>query len=94
MTRLRPGHADLAGTVKYDFDDVRNVLERASARETAARVAVGAVCKRLLEELGVAFHSHTVQIGSVDARRPAGDRLGRRRRVAGALRGRGERRRG
>ena len=67
MTRLRPGHADLAGTVKYDFDDVRPVLERASARETAARVAVGAVCKRLLDEFGVAFHSHTVQIGAVEA---------------------------
>src|SRR6185295_3905618 len=67
VTRLRPGHADLAGIVKYDFDDVRNVLERASARETAARVAVGAVCKRLLEEMNVEFRSHTVQIGSVDA---------------------------
>src|SRR6185437_12353781 len=67
VTRLRPGHADLAGTVKYDFDDVRPILERASARETAARVAVGAVCKRLLGELGVSFHSHTVQIGPVDS---------------------------
>ena len=57
--------------MKYDFDDVRNVLERASARETAARVAVGAVCKRFLEEFGVAFHSHTVQIGDVDALVPA-----------------------
>jgi chorismate synthase len=70
VTRLRPGHADLAGIVKYDFDDVRNVLERASARETAARVAVGAVCKRLLEEFGVAFRSHTVQIGAVEAQIP------------------------
>jgi chorismate synthase len=70
VTRLRPGHADLAGIVKYDFDDVRNVLERASARETAARVAVGAVCKRLLEEMGVAFRSHTVQIGAVEAAIP------------------------
>ncbi len=67
VTRLRPGHADLAGTVKYDFDDTRNILERASARETASRVAVGAVCKRFLEEFGVGFHSHTVQIGDVDA---------------------------
>ncbi len=67
VTRLRPGHADLAGTIKYDFDDVRPILERASARETAARVAVGGVCKRLLEELGVSFHSHTVQIGTVEA---------------------------
>ena len=65
VTRLRPGHADLAGTMKYGFDDVRNVLERASARETAARVAVGAVCRRLLEEFGVEVHSHTVRIGEV-----------------------------
>jgi chorismate synthase len=70
VTRLRPGHADLAGIVKYDFDDVRNVLERASARETAARVAVGAVCKRLLDEFGTRFYSHTVQIGTVDATIP------------------------
>jgi chorismate synthase len=67
ITRLRPGHADLAGTVKYDFDDVRPILERASARETASRVAVGAVCKRFLEEFGMSFHSHTVQIGEVFA---------------------------
>jgi chorismate synthase len=71
VTRLRPGHADLAGTVKYDFDDVRPILERASARETAARVAVGGVCKRFLEEFGLAFYSHTVQIGGVDADVPA-----------------------
>ena len=67
VTRLRPGHADLAGAMKYGFDDVRNVLERASARETAARVAVGAVCRRLLEEFGVEVHSHTVSIGDVKA---------------------------
>lgn len=71
VTRLRPGHADLAGAIKYDFDDVRPILERASARETAARVAVGGVCKRFLEEFGIAFHSHTVQIGPVDAVVPA-----------------------
>ena len=71
VTRLRPGHADLAGTLKYDFDDVRPILERASARETAARVAVGAVCKRLLGELGVSFRSHTVRIGAVEAVVPA-----------------------
>ena len=65
VTRLRPGHADLPGAIKYGFDDVRNVLERASARETAARVAVGAVAKRFLEEFGVAFHSHTLAIGGV-----------------------------
>ncbi len=67
VTRLRPGHADLAGTVKYDFDDVRPILERASARETAARVAAGAVCKRLLEQLDMRFYSHTVRIGAVEA---------------------------
>ena len=63
VTRLRPGHADLAGAMKYGFDDVRNVLERASARETAARVAAGAVALRLLEELGTDLHSHVVAIG-------------------------------
>jgi chorismate synthase len=67
VTRLRPGHADLAGAMKYGFDDVRNVLERASARETAARVAVGAVCRRFLEEFVIAVHSHTVSIGDVCA---------------------------
>ena len=65
VTRLRPGHADLPGALKYGFDDVRNVLERASARETAARVAVGGVAKRLLAEFGVSFHSHTLALGGV-----------------------------
>jgi chorismate synthase len=64
-TRPRPGHADLVGAVKYGFDDVRNVLERASARETAARVAVGALCKALLSELGIELVSHVVRIGTV-----------------------------
>ncbi|MDZ4278225.1 MAG: chorismate synthase, partial [Dehalococcoidia bacterium] len=67
VTRLRPGHADLPGILKYGFDDVRPVLERASARETAARVAVGAVARRLLDEFGVALHSHTVAIDGVEA---------------------------
>ena len=67
VTRLRPGHADLPGAIKYGFDDVRNVLERASARETAARVAVAGVAKRLLDEFGVSFHSHTLAIGGVRA---------------------------
>ncbi len=67
VTRLRPGHADLPGAIKYDFDDVRNVLERASARETAARVAVGGVAKRLLAEFGVDFHSYTASLGGVHA---------------------------
>ena len=65
LTRPRPGHADLVGTQKYGFDDVRNVLERASARETAARVAVGACCKAFLAEIGVGVLSHVVQIGGV-----------------------------
>jgi chorismate synthase len=66
VTRLRPGHADLAGAKKYGLDDVRPVLERASARETAARVAVGAVARRFLEEFGIELKSHTLAIG--DAR--------------------------
>jgi chorismate synthase len=66
----RPGHADLVGAWKYDHADVRNVLERASARETAARVAGGAVCRALLEALGVTVRSHVVQIGSVRAPAP------------------------
>jgi chorismate synthase len=61
----RPGHADLAGALKYDRRDVRDVLERASARETAARVACGAVAKRLLSELGVSVGSHVTSIGPV-----------------------------
>jgi chorismate synthase len=67
----RPGHADLAGTLKYGHDDVRNVLERASARETAARVAAGAVAKALLRTIGVEVRGHVVQIGSVRATPPA-----------------------
>src|SRR4051794_30615055 len=63
----RPGHADLAGIQKFGFSDVRNVLERASARETAARVAAGALAKALLAELGVSVHSHVLSIGSVAA---------------------------
>jgi len=66
----RPGHADLVGTQKFGLSDVRDVLERASARETAARVAGGAVAKGFLAELGVAVFSHVVQIASVTAARP------------------------
>lgn len=61
----RPGHADLAGGIKYDHHDLRNVLERSSARETAARVAVGALARQLLEEFDIKFASHVVAIGSV-----------------------------
>jgi chorismate synthase len=63
----RPGHADLAGVMKYGHTDVRNVLERASARETAARVAAGALAKALLRDLGVSVYSHVTRIGSVTA---------------------------
>src|SRR5213592_2353960 len=63
----RPGHADLVGTQKYGLTDVRNVLERASARETAARVAGGALAKEFLRVLGVEVLSHVVQIGTVHA---------------------------
>jgi chorismate synthase len=64
LTQPRPGHADLAGMQKYGFSDARDVLERASARETAARVAAGAVAKRLLAELGVDVISHVIQMGA------------------------------
>jgi chorismate synthase len=64
----RPGHADLVGALKYDRYDVRDILERASARETAARVACGAVAKRLLSDLGVRVESHVVSLGAVEAR--------------------------
>jgi chorismate synthase len=63
----RPGHADLVGTQKYKQSDVRNILERASARETAARVAGGALCKAFLGALGVSVHSHVIQIASIHA---------------------------
>jgi chorismate synthase len=63
FTKPRPGHADLAGGIKYNQRDLRNILERASARETACRVALGAVCKRFLEELGVFVGSYVVSIG-------------------------------
>lgn len=69
LTQVRPGHADLAGMQKYGFTDARDVLERASARETAARVAAGAVAKALLAEIGVGILSHVIQLGA--ARRSA-----------------------
>jgi len=70
VTRPRPGHADLAGMLKYDRDDARDILERASARETTARVAAGAICKRFLSELGITIGSHVIHLGGIDARRP------------------------
>jgi chorismate synthase len=70
VTRVRPGHADLTGILKYDRTDARDILERASARETTARVAAGAIARKLLSELGVTIGSHLVHLGGVDAKRP------------------------
>ena len=66
VNNVRPGHADLVGSLKYDFEDARNVLERSSARETASRVAVGAICKQILKEFDIDFTSHVIQIGKVN----------------------------
>lgn len=66
LTKPRPGHADLIGGMKYRFSDLRNSLERSSARETTMRVAVGSVAKRLLEELGIAIASHVVVLGGIE----------------------------
>lgn len=65
VSNVRPGHADLVGCLKYDFDDARNVLERSSARETASRVAIGAICKQILKYFDIEFTSHVVQIGNI-----------------------------
>ena len=65
VEKLRPGHADLVGCLKYDFEDARNVLERSSARETASKVAVGAICKQVLKNFHIDFTSRVVQIGNV-----------------------------
>ena len=71
VTRPRPGHADLAGAIKYNFHDARYILERASARETTARVAVGAMCKALLGAFDIGVLSHVIQVGSATLKRPA-----------------------
>ena len=71
VSRPRPGHADLAGVLKYDRLDARDILERASARETTARVAAGALAKRLLDEFGVEIGSHVVSLGGIVATPPA-----------------------
>ena len=68
VTRPRPGHADLAGVLKYNHSDIRNILERSSARETAARVALGAIAKEILSEFDIRIGSYVIQIGSVSAR--------------------------
>lgn len=70
VTRVRPGHADLTGILKYNRSDARDILERASARETTARVAAAAVCRVLLAELGVTIGSHVVHLGGLDAAIP------------------------
>jgi chorismate synthase len=78
VTRPRPGHADLAGGIKYSHRDLRNILERSSARETAARVAAGAVCRRLLDQFGIAVVSHVMEIGGIrveEGKRPPFKRL-------------------
>jgi chorismate synthase len=71
VSRPRPGHADLAGAIKYDFEDARYVLERASARETTARVAVGAIAKAFLKQFGIDVLSHVIAVGSEQLGRPA-----------------------
>lgn len=71
VTRPRPGHADLAGCIKYNFQDARYILERASARETTARVAIGAIAKAFLGEFGIAVLSHVIQVGEARLRRSA-----------------------
>nr|WP_017552416.1 chorismate synthase [Heyndrickxia coagulans] len=75
VTRPRPGHADLAGGIKYGHRDLRNVLERSSARETTVRVAAGAVAKKLLKELGIEVASHVLEIGGVRAEKMPYDSL-------------------
>jgi chorismate synthase len=70
VTRVRPGHADLTGLLKYDRDDARDILERASARETTARVAAAAICRKFLREFGVRIGSHVAHLGGIDAARP------------------------
>jgi chorismate synthase len=77
VTRLRPGHADLAGGVKYGHGDVRNVLERASARETASRVAAGGLAKIFLRQFGIEVRSHVLSVGAAQARTPEALRLDR-----------------
>ncbi|MEP6571631.1 MAG: chorismate synthase [Gemmatimonadota bacterium] len=71
VTRPRPGHADLVGVLKYDRQDARDILERASARETAARVAAGALARRLLDEFGIEVGSHLVSLGGIRAASPS-----------------------
>jgi len=71
VTRPRPGHADLAGSIKYNFQDARYILERASARETTARVAIGALAKTFLSQFGISILSHVIGVGTIRLPRPA-----------------------
>lgn len=75
ITKPRPGHGDLAGTLKYNHKDIRNVLERASARETATRVAIGGFCKLLLKELDIFIFSHVIEIGGIRTNKTIYDKL-------------------
>lgn len=75
VTMPRPGHADLAGVMKYGLDDIRNVLERSSARETAMRVAIGAVCRKLLEEVGITVGSRVYQIHNIVDETPVSNNI-------------------
>lgn len=70
VTRVRPGHADFTGAIKYGHTDIRNVIERSSSRETASRVAVGGLCRQLLSQFGVAIHSHVLSIVEVEYNTP------------------------
>jgi chorismate synthase len=81
VTRARPGHADLAGVLKYELSDIRDVLERASARETTARVAIGAFAKQLLAPFGIDVLGYVVCIGSTEAKTPPGLGIGELRRI-------------
>jgi chorismate synthase len=81
VTRPRPGHADLAGVLKYNLDDIRNVLERASARETTARVAIGGLARQILEPFGIEVLGYVVSIGEIKAETPASMALGELRRI-------------
>jgi chorismate synthase len=81
VTRPRPGHADLAGVLKYNLDDIRNILERASARETAARVAVGSLARQLLEPFGIDVLGYVIRMGATEVRTPADIAIGELRRI-------------
>ena len=84
VTRPRPGHADLAGVLKYNLEDIRDVLERASARETTMRVAAGSLAKLILEPFGISTLGYVASIGSIEAQMPAGLDINEMRRVTEA----------